>query len=292
MKSVVISGQEGFLGKNLSHSLVSEAKVTGFKGDIKDIQAFTDFLKNLDKVDYFFHFAGLSSVSECEKNKDEALKINVEAPAQMLEMLSLHHPNATFIFPSTAHVYAPNLNDSKLLSEVSPLRPLNFYAETKLLAEQKLESLSEKLGQRLIILRLFNHSHKSQSPNFFLPSIYQQLLKNKKELRVGNLDLLRDIGAVQDLLRAFKSIILKENLPLYSLYNISSGVGKNLNTLVKLLIRYQNLEVNILNDESLFRSNEPRSIIGDSQKFKQEFQWLPNLSLNEELVIQNFLADL
>jgi nucleoside-diphosphate-sugar epimerase len=175
------------------------------------------------------------------------------------------------------------------MDESFPINPVSYYAETKLEAEEALKK--EQSSIHLLILRLFNHTHKSQDPSFFLPSLYHQILKGMSQIKTGNLDLERDFAAVQDLTSALNSII-QSKMTSSGIFNICSGIGKNLKVLAAELAKQLDKNVTWSVDENLIRKNEPHTIVGSSVKFQEQFNWQPKYSSNEHELIKNFLKEL
>lgn len=294
MKQIAITGSDGFIGKNLKSALLSAGhSIHDFRGDIRKTSDVDSFLATLGHVDVTFHFAGISSPSKCEFDKETALTVNTQCALELAEKISRSHPNSLFIFPSTGQVYSAtsSFDDSKI-DESFPLKPINFYAETKLKAENLLGSLATKESFKTIVLRLFNHTHKSQDPSFFLPSLYRQILQKSPEIKTGNLNLIRDFGAIQDLLTALKTLTGKGPSENFSIYNICSGKGKKLKVLAEELARQMNSQVEWTTDPKNVRLGEPDSIIGSSLKFQKEFSWDPCHAISERDLIKNFLTDL
>lgn len=288
MKNILITGSQGFIGKNLTGILRSQGhSVTEFSGDLTNSQQLDSFLERQSNIDLIYHFAGISSPTQCLEDKDLALKVNFTAACDLASKASRRFPNASFIFPSTGQVYLAT--DHQPLSENSQLAPINFYAETKLKAEEALQTVKDI---RIVVLRLFNHAHKSQSSNFFLPSIHRQILSGSQQIKTGNLDIIRDFGALQDLLKALTLFSHKQPAEIFEIYNICSGSGKKLRAIAEELAFQLGKDVQWVADEKLLRNDEPQKIIGSCNKFRNHFHWQPVHASNERDLVQNFLADL
>ncbi len=284
---MILSGAQGFLGQALLNKLPSAVP---FLKNILDLESFKSFLTSLpDTPKIYFHFAGISSVKECADNPGLCQKINSDAPAEIAKVLWEVYPHCVFVFPSTAHVYAEV--DGELFED-SSVDPKTFYAQSKLDGEFNLKKRQYECGGRLAILRLFNHTHKSQPAHFFLPSMYQQILL-KDQIDVGNLEIERDMGAVQDLIAALKILSdqsdkIKETM----VFNICSGVAKNLKQLVMILSQRCNKLVELQIDNSRVRTNEPKSIVGNCNRFQTHFSWSPYYGKSAESLIDAFVSDL
>lgn len=292
MTNVLLTGTQGFLGKTLLKAFEKQnVKTFVYPGDVTQYQEFVSFLSSVNEVDYTFHFAGISSVALCNADPDKANKVNNLSVQYCAEAISHKFPDSVFILPSTGQVYK-NSEAEKKLSEDSEIEPLNFYAETKWKAEYSLQQVSEKTDLKSLVLRLFNHTHKNQNSHFFLPSLYRQMKENKKSIKTGNLDLVRDLGAIQDLMAAFLRLVSKQPSSSFEVYNVCSGSGKHLGQIASELAKQMSVDIKFEKDVSLIRVNEPKSIIGSAEKFIKDYDWNPTHALNERALVKSFLADL
>lgn len=292
MKKILITGVDGFLGSNLRAKCIANGiDVIDFRGDILKDSDIEENLNAIDNLDFVFHFAGISSVGDCLINKDLTVKVNVAAVKALAQKISTKFSRAVFIFPSTGQVYA---NSDFDLTEKSEIKPISFYAETKRQAEIELESVSREFDMKIIILRLFNHSHVSQGVNFFMPAVVNKINKTPERIVVGNLNLERDIGSVHDLMDAFVKIINIEycSLEHYEIYNLSSYKVKKLNTIVEEICSYLKKSPQIAVDMGLIRENEPYKIIGCNLKFCKKFSWEPSRAKDEKTLVASFFEKL
>ena len=292
MKKILITGADGFLGSNLRAKCIANGiDVIGFHGDILNSSDIEENLNVIDNLDFVFHFAGISSVGDCLINKDHTVKVNVDAVRTLARKVNAKFSRAVFVFPSTGQVYADSDFD---LTEKSEIKPISFYAETKRMAEIELENVSRELNSKIIILRLFNHSHISQGVNFFMPAVVDKINKTPERIVVGNLNLERDIGSVHDLMDAFVEIINTEYCSLghYEIFNLSSNKVKKLNAIVEEICLYLKKSPQIAVDLGLFRAGEPYKIIGSNLKFCKKFNWNPTRSKDEKALVASFFEKL
>jgi nucleoside-diphosphate-sugar epimerase len=301
MKKVLITGASGFLGSHLHKRLVQSGSIVySLKSRLTDYEELTKEITSLGQIDCCFHFAGISFVPDCEKNISLAYAVNTAGVVALAEMLAKTSPKLHFIFPSSAQLYDYKYPAVKI-SEKANLAPLSTYSRAKYLAERGLQTLAEQKGIYVTVLRLFNHSHKSQNKSFLLPSVYQQILsaqnKRDKKIVVGDLSLVRDIGAIQDLVDAFEKVYQSDpsvsaiGVNNFEVYNICSQVGKKLQDIVNEIIARSSSEVSIEIDSSLFRIGEPQNICGDATKFMSVFNWSPKRALTVSDLVTSFLKD-
>lgn len=236
------------------------------------------------------HLAGISQVAECERDPQQARRVNVEYPRLLLEHLVETNSGTHFIFASTSQVYGAGVE----LTETSAIAPLNLYAETKCEAEEVVREFAGRNGLSATILRFFNHTHKTQPPSFFLPHVYRQLLSLREarglhRIPVGNLEVARDIGSVRDLVRALLAVIQKASWELET-FNVCSGQPKRLRTLASGLAARLEVDVEFVVDPSRVRANDPPVISGSPAKLTARTGWKPQVRSEQEL-IDDFLAD-
>jgi nucleoside-diphosphate-sugar epimerase len=295
LKRILLTGSNGFIGGHLQNALRENGyEVVGAEHprfDLENGDSVKEFV-GTRSWDAVIHLAGMSHVVDCEKNPRQAKAVNLEGTGRILEALIERRSRTHFIFASTAQVYAaPKEGESAVVfSEARSIAPQNFYAETKALAEQLIASACKSSELSATVVRLFNHTHKTQPPSFFLPHIYQQLKNYKGQpIPIGNLDLDRDIGSVRDLTRAFLTILEKCNWQ-HETFNICSGRAKNLRRLAMGLSERLKVNAEFVIDPSRLRSGEAKILLGSHEKLKSVTGWFPRV-ITEDQLLDDFLCD-
>jgi len=304
----VVTGATGFIGGHLVRKLkMLGAHVYESPTDLGlDNEAFrSEFraLRSRYETVQVVHLGGMSHIPTCEQSPDQAYRINTHGTLSLAEALRSEIPESRLLFASTAQLYRGPASD-ELGVEAAPwtesraIEPQSHYAKTKWEAEQGLNKLVAEGGLSLINLRLFNHTHHSQGRNFFLPSIHHQLSLAVREgrscrVQVGNLDLNRDLGAIQDLLDAFVSVLAlpndRDSKGESMVLNVCSGVPKNLLSLASRLAAEMKVEAVFEPDPALFRQNEPKYLWGSHEKLSAMTGWQPR-AVSEAKLIELFLA--
>jgi nucleoside-diphosphate-sugar epimerase len=83
-------------------------------------------------------------------------------------------------------------------------------------------------GVDVVVTRSFNHTGPGQPPTFVAPSFARQLARIERGLqepvlKVGNLDALRDLTDVRDVVRAYTALMASGATG--EVYNVASGIG-------------------------------------------------------------------
>ena len=272
---VLVTGAQGFVGSRL----VSATGAAALEGDLLDFAALSRQVA-ARPWRAIVHLAAISHVPTCEKDPSSAVRVNVGGTALLLEAARRHAPGARIVFSSTAQVYAGAAGS---IDEGSAIGPQNLYARTKWDGEV----LVRDSGLPWTILRLFNHTHKTQPPDFFLPHLYRVLAEGRREVPVGNLDVARDIGVVQDLVAALVAVL--ERAP-DGVFNVCTGAPKKLSRVAAELSRRMGVEARFVTDPARVRAGEPALIAGSHRRLTEATGWRPDCA-DEARLVERFLAD-
>jgi nucleoside-diphosphate-sugar epimerase len=292
-KKVFLTGGSGFIGTHLrAHLEQHDWRVFAPSTHLKDHAQLEKDLKQ-DKWDAVIHLAAVSAYNFCEANPDETFHTNVAGTALLARLVSRICPSARIVFASTAQVFnAPVASVSQtefVLDESWKAAPSNVYPQSKLLAEKILAEYAARFGLKASVLRIFNHTHRSQSPDFFLPYIYSELTKSQDkdpvDIPVGNIDIKRDVGAVKDLVGAFLATLeASDKIGPFDIFNVCSGKARSLRKLAELLAQRLDVPATFRIDQSRVRPNEPASVLGSAKKLTERTGWVPSVVSDEQLI--------
>jgi dTDP-4-dehydrorhamnose reductase len=221
MQRVLITGANGFLGHYLTALLVNDYKViaTG-KGPCRIDLSHANFqYESLDftqqetveaifqkiKPDIVVHAGAISKPDDCELNKDFAYKTNVVATEQLLTQSLLY--KSFFVYVSTDFVFD---GQRGMYIEDDVPQPINYYGETKLLAEKAVQAYSYDWT----IVRTVLVYGQPQAGRDNILTIVAKALKEGKTSRIVD-DQVRTPTYVEDLAGAIKTIIAKKATGIY-----------------------------------------------------------------------------
>ena len=213
---ILITGANGFLGQYLCISLANNGfeviainrgdcriiKSNGLKYQSVDVTKKNEVIKVLEveQPDVVIHNSAMSKPDNCQNNQAECLLQNVEATRFLIEGCKLFNPY--FIYISTDFVFG---EDGPHAEEEIPA-PLNFYGESKLMAEQ----MVQKSGLPFTIVRpvfIYGELLPNMKPTFI--HWVKHNLENSKPIKVVT-DQLRTPTFVKDICDGIFAIIDKK----------------------------------------------------------------------------------
>lgn len=213
MQPILITGGQGFVGRHLVQAMLQKKMnfiTTARNFPDNSISPF-EYLDFCDKhsLGLFFkkhqpkaiiHCGAMSKADDCERKKEQALQVNVNAVKDLLHYAE--KSQAHFIFLSTDFVFDGTAHSQE---ETATPNPVNFYGYTKLLAEHLVKNYPCKASIVRTILVYGNPLGGRQN----LVSLTQQKLLNAEVFRVVD-DQLRNPTFVGDLVNAILTILEKE----------------------------------------------------------------------------------
>ncbi len=264
MKSIIITGASGFIGKNLIELLKDKYEIICFdRENGKDVAKKEDF-ENL-KADYVIHLAALMR----KETPKEMLNVNVLGTQNVLEFCK--KTGAKLIFASSSAVYG---NAKGQIKEDSPLKPESFYGVTKLMGEELCKFYNKNSNVQIVILRFFNVFGKGQG-GALIPEIISQLEKDKIILR--NPYPKKDFVYIKDVAEA---IVKSLDLNSFEIINIGTGKSHSIREIAEKIADLSGKKKEIEFSENVKLNIDSRA---DFSKAKKLLGWEPKISLEEGL---------
>lgn len=283
LKTVLVTGYNGFIGSNLIPELQKKFNIIGISRlkhpNVKIKQIKHDISKinkiNLpEKISTIIHLAALTDVNFCQNNIEKAFVNNIQGTKQILELARKKDSNVIFL--STAHVFGKI--KSNPVGENHEKNPSSVYAITKLSGEILCKSYSNAYGLNIAVPRLFS-VYGPHAPNHSVSyNIIQQIL-TKKNIQIGNTKTKRDFLYIKDAIDAIL-LIMKKNKK-FNDYNIGSGKSYSILEVCNLVKQISNQdEHSIKTMRSKLRKNDFSNIVCNSSKVKK-LGWKPKISLEK-----------
>ena len=272
-----------------------------FQGDMRDRNfienVFFDIFKSNITIDGVIHFAGLKSVSDSVNKPLKYWQANLLGAINLLEVMENYNCKS-LVFSSSATVYAKTENS--LLSENSPIKPINPYGSTKLTIEYILRDICNAANNNMKFasLRYFNpigaHSsgmigeNPKGKPNNIFPLIVNTAKGIQKEIKIFGNDWptkdgtpIRDYIHVMDLADTHVKVL--ENLfsskSKYVNLNVGTGIGTSVLDLIKIFEKVNKVKV-----PYIFTDRRPGDVcylVADNSFLKSEFNIHPKMSIED-----------
>ena len=244
-RNIAVTGVTGHIGSFFFNKYSKKYNLINITEDIRDIKKIKKKLKN-KKIHFFIHLAGVNRSSFLKKK--EIYQINYLSVKKIISQIDFDH----FIFASTCHVYQPQ---NRILKETDQINAQNYYAITKLKAENEIIRNLKKYS----ILRIFNIYGPKQREGYIYRDLELKIIKN---INLNIKNNYRDFVHVNDVARSINHII-KKNLK--GIFNISSGKQKSFKQIINHIIKKNNLKYS--NTINFTKSNN--KIIGSNTKIKK-----------------------
>ena len=291
-KIALVTGAAGFIGSNMTDFLLKKGyKVRAIDNlSVGSKKNFTHNLKNKNfkfkkidllkinqgetffkKIDYVFHFAGLTEVIPSFNNPQKYIYNNFIGTIKLLEAVRKEKINK-FVYAASASCYGVT---SKKVKETDLIRNEHPYALSKYLGEMATLHWQKVFGLPINSMRIFNAyglRNKSKGAYSSVIGIFLRQRKEKKPLTiVGNGNQTRDFVNVKDVCEAF----LKAATSKFSgrIYNIGTSKCLKINKVAGFI---SNKKTKLPQ-----RKNEALNSNSDISRIKRELNWYPKILFKE-----------
>lgn len=229
------------------------------------------------------HLAAVASGADARRDPAGAMRVNAQATIGLLSALHAAGTTPDFLFASTGEVYGAGHDGP--IPEAAAAHPVSDYAASKWAAEAPVLDLGPSWGMRTIVVRPFPHSGPGQDTRFVLPAFAARLRTAKQAgerlVPVGNLDVVRDMLDVRDVVRAY--LLLLERGTSGEVYNVASGVGQHLRDCFIRLAALSGVDAAPVEDAALVRPADIPVLIGDPSKLHAATGWTPMIDFEQTL---------
>jgi len=212
---VFITGINGFVGTILKARLlekgidvygicIKESSEKIFSCDITDAELTAKVLLQISP-DIIIHLAAISRVDF--ENPGELYSSNVTGTLNLLSAACRLNRKPGFIFVSSSQVYGSVEKIEQPISETCMVNPVNHYGASKAAAENLVMAFRKEYGIPALIARPFNHTGRGQTEHFVIPKIVKAFRERRGEITLGNIDVIRDISDVRDVVNSYALMI-------------------------------------------------------------------------------------
>lgn len=291
MPKCLVTGGAGFIGSVLVDKLIKlgnevicidnesakneifywNSKATNIK---ENILKFEKINKYFQDVDFVFHLAAESRITNAIENPTHAYEVNLIGTENILKSCLIHNVKR-FVLSSTSSVYglnkAPNV-------ETDSFDCLNPYSLSKLFSEQLSNYYNKNFNLPVTILRYFNvFGARAPSNGQYAPvtGIFMKQFKQNESLTiVGDGSSLRDFVHVDDVAKAnIMFIDQKQKIEFNDTFNVGSGENISVKSIADMISNNQ-----------IFvppRPGEAKITLANIEKIKKITGWMPSISITK-----------
>ncbi len=248
---------------------------------------------NKYEIDAVVHFAAFAYVGESVENPGLYYTNNVTGSINLIKAVN----NAgikKFIFSSTCSLYGNPITIP--ISEEESTKPINPYAQTKLMIEKVLADFDLSHNLKYVALRYFNaagadfHGEIGESHDpepHLIPIVLQTALGKRDSIKIFGDDYetpdgtcIRDYIHIYDLAEAhLKALEYLNEENKSDFFNLGTGAGNSVQELIEEAKKVTGKEIK--SEIAERRAGDPAVLVADNKKAKKVLGWNPKYNLED-----------
>jgi GDP-4-dehydro-6-deoxy-D-mannose reductase len=234
-----------------------------------------------------YHLAGFSSGALARRFASDAVHVNTGGTVNLFEaVVSVREDDPAFdprvLVMGSGDAYGDAALEGQPLEEHLSLRPVSVYGLSKSSQELAAHTYRRSHDLQIFVVRAFHLVGPGQQAPFVVPEFCTQAAriaagKAEPVMTVGNLGVERDFTDVRDAVRAFR-MLMELEAP-RAAYNVASGRGVRVGTILDWIVDEAGIEVDIAVDSERVRQVEPPAVVGDVSRLREDTGWVPQREL-------------
>ena len=190
MKYILITGSDGFIGKNLKIALRRKSDVVLL--EYRSTSSEEELETALSKVDIIYHLAGVNRTT----NNEDFINVNWKLTQKICDYLSELDKKPIIIFTSSAQATLDNP-----------------YGQSKLMAEKVLKKFSSKFNSSLFIYRLPGVFGKWCRPDYnSVVATFCSNIARSMPITISDSEKEIKLVYIDDVVKAFLNVLELKNL--------------------------------------------------------------------------------
>ena len=278
--NIITGGLESML-----HDRTDPTRLNLIEADITDSFSIK-WVVGAVKPDRVFHLAAQSYVHASWGAPAETLHTNIIGEVNLLEAVRSAQIDPIIQIAGSSEEYGLVLPDELPVRETNHLRPLSPYGVSKVTQEMLAYQYYMSYGLKSIVTRAFNHEGPRRGEVFVTSNFAKQIAEVEKGLKppviyVGDLSSVRDWSDVRDVIRAYWLATEKGHPG--EVYNIGSGVGREVQEMLDILLSMSNVEIRIETDHARLRPSDVKVLVCDCTRFRTLTGWEPEITFQQTM---------
>jgi len=241
--------------------------------DVRDASATADLVSRV-QPHQIYHLAARASGGD--KDREGVFAVNVAGAGNLLTAASCLVTPPRVLLVSTGYVYGDTdpARPAREQDPISPIGRFGAYTDSKI----EMEELAAGHREFVLVARAFGHTGPWQAPIFAIPSFARQLARieaglEPPELRVGNLEVDRDLIDVRDVVRAYR-LFMMCGAPGQTV-NVALGRPLSMRTILDRLCALCHVPVEVHVDPARLRRADIACSTGDPTALHALTGWQP-----------------
>lgn len=279
----LVTGVSGFVGRHLCDRLLAQghsvygvdmAAAPALPPEVKvemmslmDTGALGELVARL-RPDRLVHLASASSVGLSWEKPVDCFVNNTNIFLNLVEAVRAEGVCCRILSVGSSEEYGPVDPSDVPLREDRPPNPMNPYAVARVAQEHLSRVYVHGYGLDIVCTRSFNHLGPGQTDRFVVSSFVRQAIEvslgRRKELVCGNLDIVRDLVDVRDVVAAY-DLILEKGVK-GEIYNVCRGEAISLRDLLGRICALTGIPARWQVDPALVRPIDNPVIIGNPSR--------------------------
>jgi len=299
-KNVLVTGCAGFIGFNLSKTLLEENQNvygidslnSAYDKKFKELRLqnlesernfyFTnndlsneDSLNELVDIDIVYHMGARAGVRQSFKDPLSYIKDNTVATTNVANFCK-NNSIQKMILASTSSIYG-NSGDKEMVEDLDEkINPPSIYATTKLSGETLAKTILSSHDTNLIITRFFTVYGPYGRPDMSILRFIHWIMENKEVTIFGDGEQRRSFTYIDDVVELLLKV---KNCDSSETFNVGSNKTSSLNEVIKIIENFSNKEARVINQPRAFR--DPDVVLPSLSKSKQILNWEPSTNIED-----------
>lgn len=299
-KNVLVTGCAGFIGFNLSKTLIKENnKVYGidslnnaYDKKFKDLRlqnlesennfqfisndlSDKDSLNDLADIDIVYHMGARAGVRQSFNDPLSYIKDNTIATTNVANFCK-NNDISKMILASTSSIYG-NSGEKEMVEDIDEkINPPSIYASTKLSGETLARTILSSHNTNLIITRFFTVYGPYGRPDMSILRFIHWIMENKEVKIFGDGEQRRSFTYIDDVV----DLLLKvQDCDSNETFNVGNNKTSSLNEVVKIIEHFSNKKAQVVNEPRAFR--DPDVVLPSLSKSKNILKWEPKTNIED-----------
>ena len=255
-------------------------KVTLHAGSL---ESYASIIKIVEKIKptEIYHLAAQSYLDYSFRDEFSTLNTNINGTHYLLSAIRDFSPKSKFYFAGSSEMFGKVLTAPQ--NEKTPFYPRSSYGISKVTGRDLTRNYREAYNVFACTGILFNHESPRRGFEFVTRKISHSVARIKlglqKDLKLGNLNALRDWGHAKDYVEAMW-LMLQQRKP--EDFVIGTGRQHSVKEFAKVAFSIVGLNYKdyVKVDKKLFRPSEVDTLLANCSKARKKLKWKPKVSFS------------